>query len=75
MLEVIKRYPHLLGIGIDVNTSILVQGAMMTVFGNSYVAVYDFQSISEEIEHTYLKDLCLLRHGQRYDLLSRKIVS
>ena len=72
MLEVIKKYPDLLGHGIDVNTSILIQDSVMTVFGNRYVAVYDAQTISKEIKHSKVKKLCLLRHGQRYNLLSRE---
>lgn len=74
MLEVIRMYPDLLGVGIDVNTSILIQDSIITVFGNSYVAVYDAQQISKEIEHSIISKICLLQHGQRYNLISRKLL-
>jgi cyanophycinase len=74
MLELIKIYPDILGIGIDVNTSILIQNSVMTVFGNSYVAVYDFHKLSEDIKHPRMNCLCLLRHGQRYNIVLRKVI-
>lgn len=41
MLEVIARYPELLGIGLDENTAIVVRGDTATVMGSGYVAIYD----------------------------------
>lgn len=75
MLELIKKHPDILGVGIDVNTSILIQNSVMTVFGNSYVAVYDFRKLSKEIKHSSVDSLCLLQHGQRYNIVSREILN
>jgi cyanophycinase len=41
MLEVLDAYPDLLGIGLDEDTAIVVQGDMATVMGRGYVAIYD----------------------------------
>jgi len=41
MLEVIRAHPDLLGIGIDEDTAIVVQGDRFEVMGQGYVAVYD----------------------------------
>ena len=41
MLEVVEAMPDLLGIGIDENTAIVVQGDEFEVIGESYVVIYD----------------------------------
>ena len=41
MLEVMEAMPDLLGIGIDENTAIVVQGDEFEVIGESYVVIYD----------------------------------
>lgn len=41
MTELMARYPQLLGIGIDEQGALLVQGAIMEVLGKGSVAVYD----------------------------------
>lgn len=41
MLEVMEAYPDLLGIGLDEDTAIVVQGDQATVMGRGYVAIYD----------------------------------
>lgn len=79
MIEVLKIHPDLLGISIDANTSIVVKGHEMTVFGSSYVAIYDGPLISKERENFYdlhaeIKGFYLLRHGNRYDIKARKII-
>jgi cyanophycinase len=43
LIEVIETYPELLGIGIDENTAIVVQGDEFEVIGQSYVLIYDNQ--------------------------------
>ncbi len=79
MFEVIDKHPELLGIGIDIDTSIFVQGKDFTVIGRSYVAVYDrtflstdgstFHELPPESERFYL-----LRRGNRYDMKNRKLI-
>jgi cyanophycinase len=79
MFEVIKCYPHLLGIGIGEDTSIVVQGSIMTVHGSGCVAAYDGKTISVEKEHSYdlhsdFRGFRLLRDGDRYDIKARILI-
>ncbi|MEE8134111.1 MAG: cyanophycinase [Gemmatimonadales bacterium] len=41
LLEIIAAHPDLLGIGIDENTAIVVNGDEFVVMGQGYVAIYD----------------------------------
>jgi cyanophycinase len=41
LIEVIEAHPHLLGIGIDEDTAIIVRGDAFIVVGSGYVAIYD----------------------------------
>ncbi|MEM7357465.1 MAG: cyanophycinase, partial [Acidobacteriota bacterium] len=41
LIEIIEARPELLGIGLDENTAIVVQGDRFEVIGQSYVAIYD----------------------------------
>jgi len=80
MFEILEKRPELLGIGLDENTGIIVKGDLFTVFGNSYVAVYDGTRWSAERDTTYQlpagsKEFYLLREGDRYDMLHRKIIT
>jgi cyanophycinase len=80
IFEILAKRPELLGIGLDENTGIIVKGDLFTVFGNSYVAIYDGTRWSAERDTTYQlpagsEEFYLLRQGDRYDMLHRKIVS
>jgi cyanophycinase len=80
MFEILEKRPELLGIGLDENTGIIVKGDQFTVFGNSYVAIYDGTRWSAERDTTYhlpagSKEFYLLRQGDRYDMLHRKIIT
>jgi len=80
MFEILEKRPELLGIGLDENTGIIVKGDRFTVFGNSYVAIYDGTRWSAERDTTYhlpagSKEFYLLRQGDRYDMLHRRIVT
>ena len=44
LIDVIDAHPELLGIGIDENTAIVVQGDEFEVMGASYVLIYDNRS-------------------------------
>ncbi|MDP2958076.1 MAG: hypothetical protein Q8N53_16740, partial [Longimicrobiales bacterium] len=44
LIEVVEAHPELLGIGIDENTALVVQGDDAEVIGASYVLLYDSQS-------------------------------
>lgn len=78
MFEILKNRPELLGIGIDENTAIVVQGNEFEVIGENYVVIYDGTFYSRE--GFQLKKLpessslfYFLRKGDKYDLLNRKV--
>ena len=67
LIEIIEAHPHLLGIGIDENTAILVRGDQFEVIGQSYVAIYDHERMLDSGGYFYF-----LRPGDRFDLKSRE---
>ena len=80
MFEILEKRPELLGIGLDEDTGIIVEGDQFTVFGNSYVAIYDGTRWSAERDTIYMlppgsRDFYLLREGQKYNMLERKIIT
>ena len=80
MFEILKNRPELLGIGLDEDTGIVVEGNQFTVFGNSYVAIYDGTRWSAERDTIYAlpagsRDFYLLSQGQDYDLKNRRIIA
>jgi cyanophycinase len=79
MFEILENQPELLGIGLDEDTGIIVEGDQFTVLGKSYVAIYDGTRWSAERDTIYKlpagsKEFYLLREGNSYDLLERKII-
>jgi len=78
MFEILKNRPELLGIGIDENTAIVVQGNQFEVIGENYVLIYDGTFFSREgIQLKKLPEKAnlfyFLRKGDKYDLLNRKV--
>jgi cyanophycinase len=67
LIEVIETYPALLGIGIDENTAIVVQGDTFEVVGAGYVAIYDFETQLRSGGRFYF-----LAPGDRFDLVTRE---
>lgn len=67
MVEVLDAHPDLLGIGLDENTAIVVQGDQLEVIGASYVAVYDRSAAWDRSRPFFL-----LGPGEKLDLKSRK---
>ena len=67
MIEVIRAKPELLGIGLDDQTAIVVQGDEFEVIGRSYVAIYDHETMGEEGRFYFLAP------GQRFDLATRTV--
>lgn len=67
LLEIIEARPELLGIGIDENTAIVVQGDRFEVIGASYVAIYDNRSTLDSGGLFYF-----LAPGDQFDLAERK---
>jgi cyanophycinase len=67
LIPVIEKYPHLLGIGIDEDTAIVVQGDRFEVIGKSVVAIYDRTRTVADDGRFYF-----LRPGDTYDLKERQ---
>jgi len=67
LIEIIEARPELLGIGIDENTAIVVQGDRFEVVGESYVLIYDNQRMVGENGRFYF-----LAPGDRFDLSTRE---
>ena len=80
LFEILHHKPELLGIGLDENTGILVEGDQFTVLGQSYVAMYDGTRWSAERDTIYplperSYQFYLLDDGDRYDLKNRRVIS
>lgn len=78
MFELLKIRPELLGVGIDEDTGILVQGNEFEVIGNKYVAIYDgtfWSPYYNEIDtlETGENKFYLLKNGDKYNLKERRI--
>lgn len=67
LIEVIRARPELLGIGIDEDTAIVVQGDRFEVIGRSYVAIYDHERLVDSGGLFYF-----LAPGDAYDLATRE---
>ena len=67
LIEVIEAHPHLLGIGIDEDTAIVVEGDEFEVMGQSYVVIYDHERLLDSGGRFYF-----LGAGDRYDLRRRQ---
>lgn len=66
LIEIIEARPELLGIGIDENTAIVVQGDRFEVIGQSLVAIYDHEKMIGDGGRFYF-----MFPGDQYDLASR----
>jgi cyanophycinase len=67
IIGVIEAHPELLGIGIDENTAIVVQGDEFEVIGASYVLIYDNRSMVGEGGRFYF-----IPPGGRFNLQTRE---
>jgi cyanophycinase len=67
LVEVIAKHPDLLGIGIDEDTAIVVEGDRFDVIGQSYVAIYDAKHKTRPAAKFYF-----LGAGDRFDLAKRE---
>jgi cyanophycinase len=67
LIEIIEARPELLGIGIDENTAIVVQGDQFQVMGESYVLIFDNEKMVGEDGRFYF-----LAPGDRFNLASRE---
>ena len=73
LIPVIEAHPELLGIGIDENTALVVQGDTARVVGESLVAFYDSRRW-EQADSTLDRDdkFFFLQPGDRLDLRTRQ---
>jgi cyanophycinase len=67
MLQVIDRHPEILGIGIDEETAIVIEGDRMEVIGKSKVAIYDPQRAANGSERYFF-----LFPGETFHLQTRQ---
>jgi cyanophycinase len=67
MVEVVEAHPELLGIGLDEDTAIVVQGDRFQVIGSSYAIIYDNQATVGEAGKFYF-----LAPGDRFDMATRE---
>ena len=67
LLEVIDEFPDILGIGLDEDTAIIVQGDRFEVVGQGYVAIYDAARHIPPRGRFYF-----LAPGDQYDLVTRE---
>lgn len=67
LLEVIDAHPELLGIGLDEDTGIVVQGDRFEVIGSSYVLIYDRNTETSGGGSFYF-----LAPGDEFDLAERR---
>lgn len=77
LVEVIEAHPHLLGIGLDENTAIIVTGDKFEVVGESFVAIYDYslwdKNDKNESPLANGGKFFLLREGDRYNVAEREV--
>lgn len=69
MVAVKKRFPQLIGIGLDESTAIFVTGHILEVVGEHQVSIYD------RLESTKANERTILSAGDKYDLKERKKIN
>lgn len=79
LIPTIKKYPNLLGIGIDESTAVVVKKDQFEVIGNSVVAIYDITNIEGKTvnpsgESGNSGPFFFLSKGQKFNLKDRKII-
>ena len=78
MFDLLKIRPELLGVGIDEDTGILVQGNEFQVIGKRYVSIYDntfWSPYFNEIDtlETGKNKFYILKNGDKYNLKERRV--
>jgi len=67
LLEIIEAKPELLGVGLDEDTAIVIQGNEFEVIGQSYVVIYDHEQLQATDGRFYM-----LEPGDNFDMLNRR---
>jgi cyanophycinase len=83
LVDLIRKSPKLIGIGLDEATAVVVQRDTLQVIGKSFVAIYDHNTIvnsdkravdSKEDYAVSNGPFFFLGAGQKYDLAKRKVI-
>jgi len=84
LIDLIRKSPKLIGIGIDTATAIVVQKDTLSVIGNAFIAIYDYNTvIGQGPKHVINNNedfnnsdgpFFMMHAGQRYDLSARKVI-
>lgn len=69
MAELKKARPHLVGIGIDEATALIVRGTTMQVVGANSVSVYD-----RDPDGPATRDFEVIKSGQKYDFKQHRLM-
>lgn len=75
LVNVIKEFPDLLGIGIEESSAVEIHKNILTVLGNSKVFIYDNNDWQNQIRTTGTVTIpyISLKPNSYYDLLNRKV--
>lgn len=84
LVDFIRHTPELIGIGLEQATAILIKRDTLEVIGKSYVAIYDYNTITGNGPKHVSGDrenftasagpFFFLHEGQKYDLATRKVI-
>jgi len=84
LVDFIRKSPKLIGIGLDEATAVVVQRDSLEVIGESFVAIYDYNTIAgagekhvvnkKEVYTNSDGPFFFLHAGQKYDLAKRKVI-
>ena len=80
MFDILDEFPHLLGIGIDEGTAIVVEKDSFEVMGPSFVLIYDRsfwarEGITRKTVPAENRRFYFLREGDRYDMVKRRVLN
>jgi len=70
MSRLMRRYPHILGIGLDEGTAIIVRGSIAEIIGRGTAHFYDYRPGPPAGEQIFTP----AAEGQRYDLVGRTLL-
>lgn len=70
LIEVVKKFPQYLGLGLSEDTAIIVRGDVFEVFGRWKVAVHDNARVYQPWEKPYF----VLSHGDVFNMKARRIL-
>ena len=75
LIPVIQQYPNTLGVGIDESTAMIVEAGKFTVWGLSYVMIYDPKDWAAQKKQwgRVVKPFRMMSSGQVFNLATRKI--